>query len=83
MNNVLKYMWCEFGYTHKKEGSSRDVLLTYTGRDDGQKQPCERCGKTIKGKAHTFTGEYGEQWLFGPDCVKKVFAAGIGTGDVK
>lgn len=73
MSHYQKYIDCEFGYTQPSSG--RNVLLTYTGTTDGFGCECEHCGKKLK-TAHSFNGaEYGEEWLFGSECVKHVFGA--------
>lgn len=76
-----KYIDIEFCYNdpNRKE----PVYMTYTGTDKGKGFTCCKCDKKLYGKvSHLFTGsQYGEEWVFGSDCVKYVFGAGIGTGE--
>jgi hypothetical protein len=58
------------------------TLMNYTGvcTESLGGFDCVKCGKPLKSKAHAFTGSInGEEWLFGNDCVKYVFGAGLVT----
>lgn len=72
-----KYIACNFGYWDQK--NDRTVSLIYTGKYKGMGNECQHCGKKIHGYAHFFTEESpeSEEWVFGTDCVKYVFGAGL------
>jgi hypothetical protein len=72
---MKKYIDLEFCYT-----DSKPVYMVYTGKEKANGLNCAKCDKKITGNAHFFTGsEYGEEWVFGSECVKYVFGAGIGN----
>jgi hypothetical protein len=72
-----KYVDCNFGYWDRE--NDRNVSLIYTGKDKGMGNHCHICKEKIHGPAHYFTEvspEF-EEWVFGPECVKHVFGAGL------
>jgi hypothetical protein len=77
-NRYEKYVWCEFGYT---DPDGTNYILNYNGKftDASIKGfHCKHCGKELKSVAHDFTNIEDEtQVLFGSECVKYVFGAGL------
>lgn len=73
---MQKYIMCEFSYFDKDNKLQR---LIYTGKDKEHIKglTCNHCGKPIKTLAHTFIDEEGAEWIFGNECVKKVFGVGL------
>jgi hypothetical protein len=78
MARYEKYIWCEFGYTYK---NGTHYSLLYTGTEKGQGFECAHCGKKLFGKlSYLFTQDgNGPEWVFGSECVKNVFGAGLVT----
>ncbi len=73
---MQKYINCEFGYLDK---NGVNQLLIYTGisKTSLKGLTCNHCGKSLKSKSHTFNDEDGAEWLFGSECVKYVWGAGL------
>jgi hypothetical protein len=77
-----KYIDCEFSYFDKY---GKCILLVLTGIIKRDKQNyfdvCEHCGKPLKSTIYTFTrtdSGQNEEYIFGSECVKHVFGAGLG-----
>lgn len=72
-NRYDKYIDIEFVYTDN--GSA--ARLMYTGYEDAHNLLCCKCEKHLR-KGHFFTSSEDEsQWVFGAECVKWVFGAGL------
>lgn len=72
-NRYDKYIDFEFSYSDE-EGLNN---MVYTGYEDANNLHCCKCEKPLR-KGHFFTGsENEEQWVFGTECVKWVFGAGL------
>lgn len=71
-----KYIDLEFGYTCPQ---GRNYTMTYYGKTTDTKGfDCTHCGKPLRGAGHTFTEQENScEVLFGSECVKHVFAAGL------
>lgn len=69
---MKKYIDCKFNYI---DSDGELVILTYTGKTNEHIKGlcCNICNKEIKTCAHTFNDENGAEWIFGSECVKKVF----------
>jgi len=77
------YIGLEFGYRNPVSDEAITLYLTdIVKRDsDFNYDTCTHCGKALKKVIYTFTrtdsGQF-EEYLFGSECVKQVFQAGLG-----
>lgn len=74
-----KWMGCNFGYQHPKYGSLSLILVDVLVMDDSVAwDDCSHCGRPLSKKIYVFVTEKDNiEYIFGSECVKNVFGAGI------
>lgn len=77
------YINLEFSY-FDKENNHHLMIFGGAVKEYLNGSFCSHCGKPFKTSAYYFQdSETNEEWLFGSECVKNVFGAGLGKYSIK